>query len=91
MKNQAMMGAKQGVVDAFIHKFGAEITDPILCTPDGDLKAIDEFSIHELIQAVKDATDRPQASAILEEIREATRFGFNFRQKVITNVEQLNR
>ena len=86
-----MMGAKQGVVDAFIHKFGAEITDPILCTPEGDLKDIDEFSIHELIQAVKDATDRPQASAILEEIREATRFAFNFRQKVITNVEQLNR
>ena len=85
LKNQAMMGAKQGVAGAFVHKFGSEITDPILCTPDGDVKGIDEFSIHELMQAVKDATDRPQASTVLESIIEATCFTFNFHQKVITN------
>jgi hypothetical protein len=91
LKNQAMMGAKQGVADAFVHKFGPEITDPILRTPDGDEKGIDEFTLHELMQAVKDATDRPQASAILASIREATLYKFNFRQKINTNVEQLNR
>jgi hypothetical protein len=52
--NQAVIGAKEGVTEAFTKKVGSAITDKVLCTANGtDYKSIDDYELHELVTTAK--------------------------------------
>ena len=56
---QAMIGAKEGVVEAITALVGTDITDSVLRTSDGDFKSVDNYTVHEVMQAAfKNSTAR---------------------------------
>ncbi len=46
--NRALIGAKEGIVEALTTIVGTNITDTILCQADRDFKRLDEYTLHEL-------------------------------------------
>ena len=91
MNNQAVIGAKEGVIKAITAHVGSDITDPILRKADGSnvLKNIDDVAIWDIFQAVIAAADRPATKTVLEKVIALVGFRFNFQRKVAANVEQL--
>lgn len=91
MNNQAVIGAKEGVIEATTAHVGSDITDTILRAADGsnDLKNIDDVSIYELFQVAIAAADRPATKTVLDKVIEVIAFRFDFRKKISVNVEQL--
>ena len=47
-----MIGAKEGVVKAITTLVGTNITDSVIRTSDGDFKSVDDYTVHEVLQAV---------------------------------------
>ena len=91
MNNQAVIGAKEGVIEATIAHVGSDITDTILRAADSsnDLKNIDHISIYELFQVAIAATDRPATKTVLDKVIEVIAFRFDFRKKMSVSLEQL--
>jgi len=48
---QAMIGAKEGIVKAITALVGTNITDSVLCTSNDDFKSVDDYTVHEVMQA----------------------------------------
>ena len=65
MAAQAMIGAKEGIVKAITTLVGTNITDSVLRTSDGDFKSIDNYTLHKVLQAAFEHTDRPPAAYVL--------------------------
>ena len=90
MVNQVVVGAKEGAMEAITNKVGSDITDAVLRTADGtDYRSIDDYKLHDLVNAAIQGADRPNTSDVLEQLASILSFQFNFQKKVITNVELL--
>jgi len=86
--NQALIGAKNGVVEALTTFVGTDITDTVLHRADGDYKGLDEYTLHELMQAAIDGADRLPATDVLTQLLEAINFVFDFRKKICANMKE---
>ena len=63
--NQAVIGAKEGFVEAITNKVGAEITGSVLKTVDGsDYKGVDDYQLEDLLGAVLQGADRPSGANV---------------------------
>ena len=90
LQNQAVIGAKEGATTAIVEQFGRDVTDSVLRTADGiDYKGIDEYHLYDLVQAAIQGADRPATGDILGQLIEVISTKFDFRKKVINNVEAL--
>lgn len=90
LQNQAVIGAKEGTAEAIVLQFGRDITDSVLKTADGvDFKGIDEYHLYDLVQVCVQGADRPATGDILSHLIEIISTRFDFRKKVINNVEAL--
>ena len=88
--NQAVIGAKEGAVEAITKLVGSDITDAILRTADGsDHKGVDEYTLFEVMQVAIDGADRPSTNDVLEQLLEVINHTFDFRKKVSVNMELL--
>jgi hypothetical protein len=87
--NQALIGAKEGVVEALTMFVGTDITETILRQADGDFKGMDEYTLHELLKAAVDGADRPPATDILEQLLAVFNYTFDMRKKISLNMESL--
>ncbi len=87
--NQALIGAKEGVVEALTTLVGTEITDSVLPHINGEYKSLDEYTLHELIHAIIDKADRPPATDILTQLNHIINYVFDFRKKISANMERM--
>jgi hypothetical protein len=87
--NQALIGAKKGVVEALTTFVGTDITDTILCQADGDFKGFNEYTLHEPLKAAVDGADRPPATDILDQLLAFFNYAFDMRKKISMNMESL--
>ena len=85
--NQALIRAKEGVVEALTTFVGTYITDKVLRCADGNCKGLDKYTLHELMQAAINRADRLPATVVLTQLLEAINFVFDFRKKVSANME----
>jgi hypothetical protein len=84
---QAMIGAKEGIVEALTSLVGTNITDSMLHTSDGDFKSVDEYTVHKVMQAAYENADRPPMTDVLEQLIEVLHYTFDFRKKISANME----
>ena len=63
--NQALIGAKEGVMEALTTFLGTDITNMVLRQADGNYKSLDKYTLQELLQAAIDGADRPPATDVL--------------------------
>ena len=72
------------------NQVGTSITNPILCHPDGvRIKKVDEFLLHQLVDAVMQGAERPYPIEIRKQIMAITAFTFDWRETSATNQERL--
>jgi hypothetical protein len=76
---QAMIGAKEGVVEALTALVGTNLTDSVLRTSDGDFKSVDKYTVHKVMQAAYENADRPPMTDVLEQLIEVLHYTFNLR------------
>jgi hypothetical protein len=88
-KNQALIGAKEGVVKALTTFVGTNITVTILHQADGDFNGLDEYTLHELLKAAVNGADRPPATDILNQFLAVFNYAFDMRKKISMNMESL--
>ena len=90
LQNHAVIGAKEGTTEAIVLQFGRDVTDSVLKTADGvDFKGIDEYHLYDLVQVCIQGADRPATGDILGHLIEIISTRFDFRKKIINNVEAL--
>jgi hypothetical protein len=87
--NQALIGAKEGIVEALTMFVRTDITNTILCQADGDFKGLDKYTLHELLKAAVDGADRPPATDILDQLLAVFNYAFDMRKKISMNMESL--
>jgi hypothetical protein len=87
--NQALIGAKEGIVEALTTFVGTNITNTILCQADGDFKGMDKYNLHELLKAAVDRADRPPATDILDQLLAVFNYAFDMHKKISMNMESL--
>ena len=86
----AAIGAKEGGIDAIREKIGSAITDPILETSDSsESKTANQIELHFLLKTVLNAAERPAVSDALNEFKAFIATRFDFRGKLVNDVEQL--
>jgi hypothetical protein len=88
---QAMIGAKEGIVEALTTLVGTNITDSVLRTSDGDFKSVDKYTVHEVMQAAYESADHPPMTDILEQLIEVLHYTFDFRKKISANMELIQK
>ena len=90
LQNQAVIGAKEGATEGIVLQFGRDVTDSVLKTADGvDFKGIDEYHLYDLVQVCIQGADRPATGDILGHLINIISTRFDFRKKIINNVEAL--
>ena len=58
MFTQAILGAKEGVIECMTDLVGSDITNAVLRTSDGtDFKGIDEYQLYEIFEATVGGAD----------------------------------
>jgi hypothetical protein len=87
--NQALIGAKEGIVKALTTFVGNNITDTILCQADGDFKGLDKYTLLELLKASVDRADRTPATDILNQLLAVFNYAFDMCKKISMNMERL--
>jgi hypothetical protein len=87
--NQALIGAKEGVVEALTTFVGPDITNTILRQANGDFKGLDKYTLHELLKAAVDGADRPPATDIFDQLLAVFNYTFDMRKKISMNMESL--
>ena len=63
--NQALIGAKEGVLEALTTFVGTNITDTVLWQTYGNYKDLDEYILKELLQAAINGANRSPATDVL--------------------------
>ncbi len=59
------IGVIEGVAEGITKLVGKDITNPILQTTDGiSFKSVDDYQLHQLITAITEGADRPEATTI---------------------------
>ena len=86
----AEIGVKEAIAAAIASMVGAQITNPILCTTDGlNFRTVNEYELHQLLNAVKGGAERPSATAIRQMMVDFMATTFDWRENAATNLEQL--
>ena len=75
---QAIIGAKEGATTAIREKVGDAIANTVLRTADGVDKGIDEYELHELVQAIHRHAQRPKYAAPRNILIELASYQFDF-------------
>ena len=84
--NQALIGAKEGVVEALTTLVGTDITDSMACRSNGEYKNLDEYTLHELIHKTIERADPPPATDVLTQLNHVINYVFDFRKKISANM-----
>ena len=66
---------------------GTKITDSVLQTSDGNFKSVDDYTVHEVMQAAFENADNPPMTDVLEQLIEVLHYTFDFRKKISANME----
>ena len=87
----AAIGVKEVIASAITLIFGAQITNPILCTSYGsDFRTVDEYSLHHLISAVTGGAKRPSKTEIRQMMVNVMATTFDWQEIAATNLEKLS-
>ncbi len=85
----AAVGAKEGIAEGITALVGKDITNPILRTADGsDFRSVDGYQLHQLITAISEGAERPEAANIRKQFVNVAGTVFDWRETVTTNVER---
>ena len=84
---QAMIRAKEGVIKAIMTLVGTNITNSVLRTRDGDFKSVDNYTLHEVLQASFENADRPPVVDVFEQIIKVLHYTFDFCKKISANMK----
>ena len=84
---QAMIGAKEGVIEALTEMVRSYITDSILRTSDSDFKGVNKYTIHDVMQTAYENADCPPTTNVVEQLIEVLHYNFDFCKKVSANME----
>jgi hypothetical protein len=64
----AAIEVKEGVAAGITKIIGKDITNPILRTSDGiSFKSVDEYQLHQLVTAITEGAERPEATTIRQQ------------------------
>ena len=82
------VGAKEGIAEGITQLLGEAITNPVLRSADGlSFKIVDEYHLHELLTAIKEGANRPEAETIRDSFVAGADTRFDFRESVAINME----
>ena len=85
----AAIGVKEGVAAGITKIVGKDITNPILRTSDGiSFKSVDQYQLHQLITAITEGAERPEATTIRQQFVNIAGTVFDWRDTVAINVEK---
>ena len=84
---QAMIGAKEGVVEAITTLVGTNISDSMLQTSDGDFKSVDDYTLHKVLQAAFENANRPPMVDMLEQLIDVLHYTFDICKKISGSME----
>ena len=85
----AAIGVKEGVAAGITKIVGKDITNPILRTSDGiSFKSVDHYQLHQLITAITEGAERPEATTIRQQFVNIAGMVFDWRDTVAINVEK---
>jgi len=84
---QAVLGIKEGFKDKLCKSGGTNALSSVLQQADGQNKSIDDYTLCKLAEARIAGAHRPKATSILKQIVTAITMQFDFRKKVMDNVE----
>jgi len=85
----AVIGVKEGVAVGITKIVGKDITNPILRTTDGiSFKLVDKYQLHQLVTAITEEAERPEASTIRQQFVNIAGMVFDWRDTVAINVEK---
>jgi hypothetical protein len=85
----AAIGVKEGVAAGITKIVGKDITNPILRTSDGiSFKSVDEYQLHQLVTAITEGEDRPEATTIRQQFVNIAGMVFDWRDTVAINVKK---
>ncbi len=84
---QAMIGAKESIVEALMALMGTNITNSVLRTSDGNFKSVDKYTVHKVMQAAYEKAACLPMTDVLEQLIEVPHYTFNFRKKISANME----
>mmetsp|Transcript_19824 Transcript_19824/g.30532 ORF Transcript_19824/g.30532 Transcript_19824/m.30532 type:complete len:318 (+) Transcript_19824:57-1010(+) len=86
----AAIGTKDGVAAALTEIVGEHITNPVLKTADGNHnKIVDDWTVHQLFEAIRGGAQRPSATSIREQYNAVTGTTFNWKNTVAVNMDKL--
>jgi hypothetical protein len=86
----AVIGVKEGVAAGITKIIGKDITNPILCTSDSiSFKPVDKYQLHQLVTAITEGAERPEATTIIQQFFNIARMVFNWRDTVAINVKKI--
>jgi len=87
MVNQAVIGAREGAMEAITKKVGSDLTNAILRTADNtNYRSIEDYELHDLVNAAIQGADQPNTSDVLKQLAAILTFRFDVQKKVITKV-----
>jgi hypothetical protein len=84
--NQAILGVKEGFKEAISEAGGTDALSSVLQEADGQPRSIDDYTLHDLTQALIAGANRPKAKHVLSQTIEAINMPFDFRKKIMENV-----
>ena len=83
------IGVKEGVAAGITKLVGKDITNPILRTTDGiSFKSENDYQLHQLITAITEGADRPEATTIRNQFITIAGMVFDWRDTVTCNAEK---
>ena len=83
------IGVKEGTAAAITKIVGKDITNPILRSADGtSFKSVDEYQLHQLITAITEGAERPEATTIRKQFVSIAGTVFDWRDTMVINVEK---
>jgi len=85
----AAIRVKEEVAVGITKIVGKDITNPILRTTDGiSVKSVDEYQLHQLITAITEGAERPEATTIRQQFVNIAGMVFDWRDTVAINVKK---
>ncbi len=83
------IGVKEGVAAGITKLVGKDITNPILQTMDEiSFKSENDYQLHQLITAITEGADRPEATTIRNQFITIAGMVFDWRDTVTSNAEK---
>lgn len=86
--SQAVVGYKEGVVEALTNAVGSDVLNAALIDVDGTSpKGLDDYKLADLTKLIIEGANRPQASDVLTQVIKLLTMPWDHRKKVAMNVE----